>query len=267
MRIENTKGWRMRKLLFSSLTSLALLFVLFGLAIVKKSSDRDEQQQMKELRAESDLLAARVHAVERSLRQRDRRTTNQTPVVEESRPVSSPMGHFFDRAAVPPTVLTNSTGQKTYLFAELYGADGHIIAREAQFRELLGYTKLSFRTSEGIRYYDLDDVHPEVISSLGYDAGVLKRRLSEEIRQRQLLGARTQFQAELRLKAAAEHAEREKAAAERIKAEAALREAQARERLADAAERAATNPPKDRIVQRFLIVPGRNITNAVPPKP
>ena len=151
-----------------------------------------------------------------------------------------------------PQITVDARGRKTYIFPELISVTGEIVGREAQFREMLGLTKLSFRTTDGIRYYSIDELHPEIPRVLGYDPAVLKRRAAEEMLLAQWRGAQAQLQQELRTQAALEHAEREKAAAERLKAEAAMRDAQARERLANAAERAATNPPQ-RITQKVIV--------------
>lgn len=210
--------------------------------------------EVRRLAEERDALAARVETSERFtdevLRELAARPRDLTAGIE-------PEAEKVERETfVPPEpqVTTDDNGKRSYFFPELHGPDGRVIAREAEFRELLGYTKLSFRTSDGIRYYSLDDVHPEVVRYLGYDAKILKGRLAEQHRQMQILGAQARLQQELRVKAAQEYAEREKAAAERLKAEAAMREAEARERLAQAAERAATNPPKpQRIYQKVIV--------------
>lgn len=160
-----------------------------------------------------------------------------------------------------PIVTIGERGKKNYFFKELRDPAGNIIARDAQFRELLGLSKLSFKTSEGTRYFGLDDLHPRVLSSLGYDAAVLKRRMAEERAQQALRGAQARLHQELRVQAAQEAAAREAAAAERVRAEAALREAQARERLANVAEGIATNPPKPPQVNVRVVNVNRYITN------
>jgi hypothetical protein len=266
----------MRKSILPSVLALLLILILVlsGVAIAKWSSAyRALQTEAKNLRAERDSLLAKVKAAEELAGHLVAESAGATAEAPGATVQLSATGagstNSLSLWRVRPDIATNSAGKKSYFFAELYGADDQVIARDAQFEELLGFTKLAFRTSKGTRYYDLDDLHPEVVRSLGYDAAVLKRRLAEEARQRQLLGAQARLQAELRVKAAAELAEREKAAAERIKAEAALRDAEARERLAQAAERAATNPPRaERIPQKVVIVPpySRIITNT-PPNP
>jgi hypothetical protein len=249
---------------------LALALVIGATAASAKliSGYRAKQSEVENLRAQRDFVIARFNP------RQDRASNNATEspmhltAAGETKQIPSANEilsmNLLNLSKVRPSTATNVWGKKTYIFAELYGTNNQVIARDAQFRELLGYTKLAFRTSEGVRYYDLDDLHPEVIRSLGYDSAVLKRALAEEFRQRQLLAAQAQFQADLRVKAAAEFAERDRAAAERTKAEAAVREAEARERIAAAAERAATNPPRERIIQRFLVVPRHSkiITNA-----
>ena len=162
---------------------------------------------------------------------------------------------------VDPVVTISERGKKNYLFMELRDPEGKVIAREAQFRELLGLSKLSFRTSEGTRYFGLDDLHPRVLSSLGYDAAVLKRRMAEERAQQALRGAQARLHQELRVQAAQEAAAREAAAAERTRAEAALREAEAKERLANVAEGIATNPPKPPQVNVRVVNVNRYVTN------
>lgn len=210
------------------------------------------QTEVKALRAERDQLAAELARSQQIAEELLRQVTATIASSDAAEPHPMVESAF---TPPPPEVKTDENGRKTYFFPELYGTGGQVIARSAEFRELLGYTKLSFRTSEGIRYYDLDDVHPETIRALGYDASILKRRLADQLRQRQILGAQAQLQQELRVKAAQEFAAREQAAAERMKAEAAVRDAEARERLAEAAERAATNPPKpQRIIQKSIIV-------------
>ena len=266
----------MRKSILSSVLTLLLILILVlsGVAIAKWSSAyRALQIEAKTLRAERDSLLAKTKAAEELAAHLVAQSATAPSEAADANlqlsPIDSPSTNSLSLWRVRPDISTNSAGKKAYFFGELYGADNQVIARDAQFEELLGFTKLAFRTSKGTRYYDLDDLHPEVIRSLGYDATVLKRRLAEEGRQRQLLAAQAQHQAELRAKAATEFAEREKATAERIKAEAALRDAEARERLAEAAERAATNPPRtERITQKVVVVPpySRIITNA-PPNP
>ena len=267
----------MRKSILSSVLALLLILILVlsGVAVAKWSSAfRALQVEAKTLRAEREALLAKLkdadelaaHLVAQSSSAVT--TDGSDPNLQLSQSESSST-HSLNLWRVRPDISTNSAGKKSYFFGELYGADNQVIARDAQFEELLGFTKLAFRTSKGTRYYDLDDLHPEVIRSLGYDATVLKRRLAEEARQRQLLAAQAQHQAELRVKAATELAEREKAASERIKAEAALRDAEARERLAEAAERNATNPPRERVIQKVVVVSpySRVITNAPPNNP
>jgi hypothetical protein len=152
--------------------------------------------------------------------------------------------NIFKPEDAEPEVTVGERGKKNYFFKQLYDPTGRVIAREAQFRELLGLSKLSFRTSEGTRYFGLDDLHPRVLSSLGFDAEVLKRRMAEERVQMQVRGAQAQLQQQLRTQAAQEAAAREAIAAERSKAEAALREAQAKERLASVAEGIGVTPQK-----------------------
>ena len=245
----------MRKTIIATLIVFVLIFS--AIAVVRSNSAYKKlDRKARALTAERDLLAAKLDSAERlvaELKAESLKPSNDVtaaPVADKPALVEADTGPAFR----PPKVTVDPNGKKNYFFPELQGANGQTIARDAQFRELLGYTKLSFRTSEGIRYYDLNDVHPEVIQSLGFDAAILKRRLEDENRYRLALGTQAQLQQDLRNKAAIELAEREKATAERIKAEAALREAQARERLAEAAERNATNPPKpQRIIQKVII--------------
>jgi hypothetical protein len=240
----------------SSIVGVVLVMMLVLSAVATKwiSGNRTKQIEIDTVRAQRDLVVGRFRSRE------DRRlalsvdTAMPPNTVAISQPDETTNMNALDISKVRPSITTNMAGRKTYFFAELYGTNNQVIARDAQFRELLGFTKLAFRTSEGVRYYDLDDLHPEVVRSVGYDAAVLKRALAEEFRQRQLLGAQAQLQADLRVKAAAEAAERAKAEAERTKAEAAIRDAEARERLAAAAERAATNPPRERITRKYLFV-------------
>lgn len=244
-----------RKPLYLTAALLALVLIVFGFAI-GGSAYLLLRSEAAGLRAERRLLIARLDATDSMIDQPAVNLVASNQVLEPSTSSAASI-------SIRPVVMTNSAGRKTYSFAKLYGAENQVIAREAQFREILGFTKLAFHTSEGPRLYDVDDLHPEVIHSLGYDAGVLKRTLSEAVRRRELVTQQGQLQAELRLKAAMAAAERERAAAEKVKAEAALREAKARERLADAAERAAANPPRQQTIQKFVIVPGSKIiTNA-----
>jgi hypothetical protein len=245
---------RMRKTIITSVIIGLLIFAT--IAVVQlNSAYKKSDRKVRALTAERDLLAAKLDLAERVVAELKAESAKATNDVAAAGVADEPALVEADAVVFrPPQVTVEPNGKKSYFFPELQGADGQVIARDAQFRELLGYTKLSFRTSQGIRYYDLKDVHPEVIRSLGYDAAILKRRLEEETRYRLALGTQAQLQQDLRNKAAIELAEREKAAAERIKAEAALREAQARERLAEAAERNATNPPKpQRITQKVII--------------
>ena len=252
----------MRKSILSSVLAvlLVLILVLSGVAIAKWSfAYQALKVEAKALRSERDQLLVKVQAAEQlAAHFVAESATNNTELSDAARQPafgdSPAVSKLVNLWAVRPDITTNSAGKKTYYFGELYGANNQVIARAARFEELLGFTKLAFQTSKGTRYYDLDDLHPEVVSSLGYDAVVLKRRLAEENRQRQILGAQAQFQAELRAKASAEHAEREKATAERLQAEAAIRDAEARERLAAAAERAATNPPPVQYVPQKSII-------------
>ena len=242
----------MRKSILSGVLTvlLVLILVLSGLAFARwNRAFQAVKVEAKSLRAERDDLLFRLKAADARVAEAEARSASTTPTAD------APREDTVALEAVRPKVTTDSKGRKSYFFDELYGANNRVIGREAQFEELLGFTKLAFRTSEGTRYYDLDDLHPEVVRSLGYDAAVLKRRLAEDGRHRQILGAQAKLQAELRTKAAQEFAEREKAAAERAKAEAALRDAEARERLAEAAERAATNPPPrpQRITQKIIV--------------
>lgn len=250
----------MRKSILSSVLAVLLVLVLAlsGVAIAKWSfAYQALKVEAKSLRAERDQLLAKVQAAEQlagHLVAEAAAVNRELPldppvVVPENTSLSS-----IDLTAVRPEIRTNSAGKKTYYFDELYGTNNQVIARDARFEELLGFTKLAFQTSKGTRYYDIDDLHPEVVSSLGYDAVVLKRRLAEENRQRQILGAQAQFQAELRTRASTEFAAREKATAERLQAEAAIRDAEARERLAAVAERNATNPPPVQYVPQKSII-------------
>jgi hypothetical protein len=262
------------KRVFPILTIALLLVFALGAATIKwVSTGRAKQTKLENLRVQHGSSAASEAAQDNRASPLDAKAAPSSELLakENPTPIKAPSGakdlmgaNPIDPEKVRPQITTNAAGRRSYFFAELYGTNNQVVARDAHFRELLGYTKLAFRTLEGIRYYDLDDLHPEVIRSLGYDSAVLKRRLAEEFRHRQVLGAQAQFQADLRVKAAAELAEREKAAAEKTRAEAAIREAEARERLAAAAERAATNPPRERIYHRFLVLPhgGRIITNA-----
>jgi hypothetical protein len=249
----------MRRTLYLTVALLGIVAIVGSFA-VGTSAYLSLRREASNLRAERRLLVARLDATESMIDQTtvNASITNRVAELAESTP------NLTDTRAV---VMTNSVGRKTYVFAKLYGADNQVIAREAQFREILGFTKLAFNTSEGPRLYDVDDLHAEVIRSLGYDAGVLKRTLSEAVRRRELLAQQQQFQAELRHKAAMEAVEREKAASERTKAEAALREAKARERLADAAERAAVNPPRQQAIHKFVIVPGSKVITNSPTTP
>ncbi len=259
----------MQKPIVSSVLALllVLLLVLSGVAAGKWASAYQQLKvEAQNLRLERDTLLAKVKAAESLPYPAAESGPNSAEL-----PTPTTETNSLDLIAVRPRITTDARGRKTYVFTELYSANNGVIARDAKFEELLGFTKLAFRTPEGVRYYDIDDLHPEVVRSLGYDAAVLKRRLAEEARQRQILGAQAQLQAELRAKTAFEVAEREKATAERLKAEAALRDAEARERLAEAAERAATNPPKpQRITQKVIVtVPydSKIITNSAPPSP
>lgn len=261
----------MRKAILSSLVIGLLGLSAFALARWNTAYQKLERQT-KSLTAERDQLAAKLTDAETLIA--DLKTAAfVTQPTEAPHAAPADQAPLVEAEAAPPfrgpQITVDPNGKKSYFFPELQGADGKFIARSAQFRELLGYTKLSFRTSDGIRYFDLDDLHSEVVRALGYDAAILKRRLSDEARLRQALGAQAQLQQELRTKAALEQAEREKAAAERIKAEAALRDAQARERLAEAAERNASNPPQPpRITQKVIVVPyGRILTNPPEPQP
>jgi hypothetical protein len=238
----------------SILFSLLVLSVaLGGYGFAKSNSQfRNLQTQTRSLTAERDSLFTKVQALETSLAELQASLPARPESVTEPAPASAVEPKT---AALPePQITVDARGRKSYLFPELVSAAGQTIARNAQFRELLGFTKLSFRTDDGVRYFDVDEVHPEVARTLGFDPNIQKRRLIEETRQAQIRGAQAQFQQELRTKAAIELAEREKAAAERLRSEAALRDAQARERLADAAERAASNPPQpQRIIQKVLV--------------
>jgi hypothetical protein len=255
---------------FTSAATVALVILVVGTAAARWISGNRELQtsETNEPRVRREIALAQESDV--SLSERENRGSQLTDhVVQKGAEVTTTLTNEFALSHLRPRITTNTTGKKSYFFSVLYGTNNQIVARDAQFRELLGYTKLAFRTSEGPRYYDIDDLHPEVTRSLGYDAMALKRALAEQFRQQQLRAAQAQFQADLRTKYATELAAREQAAAERTKAEAALREAEAKERIAAAVERAATNPPRERIVQRYLVVPSHStiITNAplIPP--
>lgn len=258
----------MRKPILSSVLALllVLILVLSGIALARWSAAyQNLKLEAQNLRAERDQLRARLNAAEQPAASP---LASQGDVSQLQPAAPALSTNTLSLWKVRPEIGTNSAGKKTYFFEQLYGANEQVIARDAQFEELLGFTKLAFRTRDGTRYYDLDDLHPEIVRSLGYDATVLKRRLADQVRQGQLLAAQAQFQQELRNKAALELVEREKAAAERLKAEAALRDAEARERLADAAERAATNPPKpQRIIQKVIVVPSDHDKPQQPPEP
>ena len=244
----------MRRTWFWLMALLALAAIVFGLA-ASYGAYENLHDELKALSEERDRLAAELKTSKSAAEELLRELISRPEFLDA--PTAAVAAADASESFTPPApeVATDKHGRKTYFFPELYGTNGQVIARSAGFRELLGYTKLSFRTSEGVRYYDLDDVHPETVRALGYDASILKRRLAEQLRHRELLGAQAQLQQDLRVKAAQEFAERERAAAERMKAEAAMRDAEARERLAEAAERAATNPPKpQRIIQKVIVV-------------
>ena len=244
----------MRRTVSWSLAIVALTAVLLGLAVSYRAHEK-LQAEVTALSEERDRLAAELKTSQSAAEELLRELTSRPEFAAAAPAVVASVDESEPFTPPAPEVTTDKNGRKTYFFPELYGTNGQVIARSAEFRELLGYTKLSFRTSEGIRYYDLDDVHPETVRALGYDASILKRRLADQLRHRQLLGAQAQLQQDLRVKAAQEFAEGERAAAERMKAEAAMRDAEARERLAQAAERAATNPPKPpRVIQKVIVV-------------
>lgn len=213
------------------------------LAAQKKIELTTVKAQAKTLHTERDVLLTELRKREAELREsREERSRIETTTVE--RQIADGEENRFKPEDAEPEVTVSERGKKNYYFKELYDPSGRVIAREAQFRELLGLSKLSFKTSEGTRYFGLDDLHPRVLSSIGFDAEVLKRRMAEERVQMQIRGAQAQLQQQLRTQAAQEAAAREAAAAERSRAEAAFREAQAKERLASVAEGIAVTPPK-----------------------
>jgi hypothetical protein len=229
----------------ASITITALASILAAgalfVAVQRHYEVKIVRAQAKTWAQERQILLKELGEREDALRQaRELSAATANPV-----PVTSPVVDSGPEVAeLEPEVTVGERGKKSYFFPKLHDPQGRVIAREAQFRELLGLSKLSFRTSEGTRYFGLDDLHPVVLSSLGFNADVLKRRMAEELAQMQLLGAQARLRQELATQAAQQAAARETAAAERSRAEAALREAQAKERLASVAEGIAANPPR-----------------------
>jgi hypothetical protein len=233
----------------NNLLSIGISVTATAIAIGAVAWAAHSNSKLSSISVEVETLAGERETLLREIRQQK----EALRLLREQPPAPAPsveVAQVSSEAATPeledlePEVTVGNRGRKSYLFRKLYDPEGRVIARDAQFRELLGLSKLSFKTSEGTRYFGLDDLHPKVLSALGYDADVLKRRITEEHALAQLRGARATLQAQLRTQAAQEAAAREAAAAERSKAEAALREAEAKERLASLAEEMATNPPK-----------------------
>ena len=249
----------MRKTVVSALAGAAIVGVLL-LAFAGSMLSRRSvvvsglQSTVRELTAERDSLLARLGRMEQQLAE----LQTATPTSELFEPSDAPLAAgpvLSSEVGLPPdagpVVTTNANGRLTYFFRDLYGADGAVIARDAEFRELLGKSKLSFRTSTGVRYLGLDEVHPAVVRSLGYDPDLLKEGAAKDLRLAQIRVAQAQ---ELRKKAAAAFAENQKTTAERLRAEAAMREAEARERMAAAAERSANAVPRTQIIRQKPII-------------
>lgn len=157
---------------------------------------------------------------------------------------------------IAPEVTVGERGQPNYFFKHLIGSNGQVLAEDAHFRQLHGFATFAFKTPHGTRYYNVDDLDPLVVKSLGFDVDTIKRRIADDVARRQMQAAQLKFQQELRHKAAEEFALRETALAEQAKAEAALRDAAARERLAQIAEanaQAQQRPPDVRV--KVITVP------------
>lgn len=236
---------RMKRVILSSALGMVLFALLIaGAAAVRQyGANKELDRRITQLTSERDALQQRVQDTERQLAE----VQNPPLSAEELAPAElgpTDEPDFLPGVALPadfaPQVTTNAHGKTIFSFAELLSPEGEVIAREAQFRELLGYSKLSFRTSEGVRYFDLERVHPAIVESLGIDPVLLKQRAAEELRLAQIRGVQAQVQQALRNKAAAEFAARQKEAAEQLRAENAAREAELRERQAQAAQQRAT---------------------------
>ena len=212
------------------------------------------RSEVRELTAEREILLTRLGTIEQQLAELQP-ADPPAELLEASDaqltvgPVASSEVELPPDAS--PVVTTNANGKLTYFFRDLHGIDGAVIARDAEFRELLGKTKLSFKTSTGVRYIGLDEVHPAVVRSIGYDPDLLKSGAAEDLRLAQIRAVQAQ---ELRKKLAAAFAENQKAAAARLNAEAAMRKAGARERMAAAAERSANTPPRTQIIRQKPII-------------
>lgn len=75
---------------------------------------------------------------------------------------------------VPPNV-TAGRGQKTYIFPQLVNAKSDVVLTNAEFRLLAG-RRLTFRVAEGLRAFDVDELHPGVLAYLDIDPGAVKQR-------------------------------------------------------------------------------------------
>jgi hypothetical protein len=232
----------MRKTILSSVIGTVLFFVVVFLAVAGSTLSRRSavvtglQGKITKLTSERDSLVARLEKAEQQILE----LQSATPDVGLAADSDASLVLSFSEAELPPNsgpqVTTNAHGKLSYFFPELFGADGAVIAHSAQFREVLGNTKISFRTSNGVRYFALDEVHPEAVRSLGYDPDLLKRRAAEEFRLAQIRGA----QAQMRNQAAAEYSE-----SQRAETLAALRDAaQASELMAEPAQRSPNYSPR-----------------------
>ncbi|MBC8126874.1 MAG: hypothetical protein H8M99_06990 [Gloeobacteraceae cyanobacterium ES-bin-144] len=146
-----------------------------------------------------------------------------------------------------PETTVGERGKKSYYFKHLVGSGGQLLASNSHFRELLGLSKFSFKTPDGIRYFDVNDLHPSVVSSLGFDVSVINRRIVEDNQQQHIRSSQIKFQQDMRAKAAIENAAHARTLFEQSRAESAMREATAKERLADIAQVNAANqqrPPE-----------------------
>jgi hypothetical protein len=153
----------------------------------------------------------------------------------------------FDRE-FEPLVTTQKFGNyesKSYTFKTLYGSDGRVLAVDAKFRNLSGLNA-SFGTREGLKTFQIDELHPSVLAHMGYDADLLKRQTYAQAQRDAADGLARRKQAEwaqtMRNKAAIEMAATAQAERDRAEANAAVRNAQANETLANVARLNLLNP-------------------------
>lgn len=160
------------------------------------------------------------------------------------------------KAEVVPPVISAERGQKTYVFPTLMNAARDVLLTNAEFRVLAGH-RLTFRVADGLRAFDVDELHPGILAYLEIDAVAVKqnhelqkqRAINEQMadavaraqaaRQWQEYAAKLQVEQE---KAAVYRAERlkiaEQAENDRLRVRAAQAQAVAQIMAAQAQERA-----------------------------